>query len=53
MKPTLNLTPEQLAKIAREQRLEANKKNKRYIPKDQRDQSTGVVAPAGSKPKPN
>jgi len=47
----MKLTPEQLAKIERERRLKDKKAKKRYVPKDQRNQSGGAAGPAGSKPR--
>lgn len=38
-------------KAKREQRLKDKKAKKRYVSKDQRNQSVGVTGPAGSKPK--
>ena len=38
-------------KAKREQRLKDKKAKKRYVPKDQRNQSGGAAGPAGSKPR--
>lgn len=47
----IKLTEQQLAKLAREQKIRRDKANKKYIPPAQRNQSGGAAGPAGSKPK--
>lgn len=47
----IKLTEQQLAKLAREQKIKKDKANKKYIPPAQRNQSGGATGPAGSKPK--
>lgn len=48
----INLTEQELEKLAREKRIKNKKANKKYIPPEQRNQSGGTTGPAGSKPKP-
>lgn len=47
----IKLTEQELAKLARKQRIKAKKANKKYIPPAQRNQSKGTSGPAGTKPK--
>jgi len=47
----IKLTEQQLAKLAREQKIKKDKANKKYIPPSQRNQSGGATGPADSKPK--
>lgn len=51
MAKEIKLTEEQLAKLAREEKIRQDKANKKYIPPAQRNQSNGATGPAGSKPK--